>query len=197
MHLFKNTISAPYYIFIKKPFKKTDLEIFQLLGLKGYVYHSKKTEFDEDEFYSALYITECSNWVHIIDDWFYYLWYAHQNMDGNNQIDFIAEIGKTHDVFTCMVGDADDTIQYFYYKDGKLRRKYIHNETIGGTVELEESYGEPLSGEQQPETKCKHYDYALNIAASLGIDLEHQLEKTRCYVNQAHEEEQRLFIEGM
>jgi len=39
-------------------------------------------------------VTECANWFHIIDNWVYNMWYAHQNAKDNDNIDFIAKIGK-------------------------------------------------------------------------------------------------------
>ncbi|MBL4649772.1 MAG: hypothetical protein JKY03_08575 [Aureispira sp.] len=90
----QNTIFAPYYIFIKKVNQKSDLELIKLLGLEGYVYNNKKFKFNEDNFTSGLYVTECANWFHIIDNWVYNMWYAHQNAKDNDNIDFIAKIGK-------------------------------------------------------------------------------------------------------
>jgi hypothetical protein len=179
----ENTIFAPYYIFIKKTDPKSDLELIKLLGLEGYVYNSRKSDFNEEHFTSVLHITECANWFHIIDNWFYNMWHAHQNAKNNNNVDFIAEVGKQYDLFTCMVGDSDDTIQYIYYKAGKLLRKYIYEEHIDGSVRKEESHGEILPGEKQAETIKENHHFALNIATALGINLKHKPTETRCYVN--------------
>jgi len=83
-----------------------------------------------------------------------------------------------------MVGDSDESIQYIYYKDGKLLRKYIYHEDLAGRVIKEESHGEILPGEKQAETIEEHHKFVLNIATSLGINLNHNPTKTRCYLSQ-------------
>jgi hypothetical protein len=184
-----NTVFAPYYVFIKKEEKLSDSDILHLLGLNDYTYLGLKSKLNDDDLdlKSALFLTECDNWFHIMDSWFYNAWHTHQRAIYEKNIDYINSTGLLFETFSFMVGDADDSIQYFYYKNHSLVRKYIYDEHINGSTLNEESFGKILDGEKQPETNGKHYDFCMNLAASLGVNLNHNLNKVKCYANEALE----------
>jgi len=179
MDKFPNTEAGPYYIFIRKKENISDSKLLDKLGLNHYKLKGNKSEL-RDEIYDlgpTILITECQDWIHIIDSWYYDMWHSLiQNLK------YLKNLAKEYEIFTCMVGDSCESVNFHYYKKGKLVRKYIYDEH-NGKVLKEEYFGNPLPSEYQPNEPVKHLNYVLNIAQSIGVNLEHAEDEIRCYVN--------------
>lgn len=66
-----------------------------------------------------LYVTEDTDWKHLMHDWFYTLWH-------NKEIRIcLHKLSRGYDIFYCFVGDSDESYGFTYFKDGDLRRKCI------------------------------------------------------------------------
>src|SRR5687768_2423805 len=98
-------LHAPFFIFIEGGQRYSDKQLLELLDLRGYQpceapsIHSR-----------SLAITEDARWTHIADDWFYTLWHSRTIRAR------IAELGQTHEIFTCSVGDSDHSFNFEYFQ---------------------------------------------------------------------------------
>jgi len=167
---------GPYYIFIKG--LKEDSEVMKLLNMKDYILKSKKMPFNGGFLESGVCITENNNWKHIIDGWSYEMWQIQER----NHFENIRKVGKNYELFSFMVGDSDETLEYSYYKGGSLIREYRYRESISGEVLLKKSFGKPLPSENASfDKKSENYTNMLNIAESIGIKFSHNISTLNLY----------------
>jgi hypothetical protein len=168
--IFEGQLHSPYFIFIECGGRYTDEELLDLLGIDGYVANPEPTFHER-----SLAITDDGRWTHVADDWSYSLWHS-KKIRG-----LVAELGKVHNIFTCSVGDSDQSFDFAYYHASILRRRYVVDDRHyqGGSVT--ENYGTPLPGEDEalrdPSEMCK----IMKIAASLGIQIDYTKLALRCY----------------
>ena len=166
-----NCFDAPFLIFIKGINHLSDNEVFKLLGVRSFEIIDSLEEKE-----SSLYLTRCQNWIHIMDNWLYNLYHK---TSFKNRLD---DIGKICDIFYCSIGDIDDSFDFTYFQDGKLRRKYVLNDTVPKNQVIEQNIGEVLPLEE--EILSKEIDVQIKIveiAKSVGIGINHKEENIICY----------------
>lgn len=176
MNKFPNTQLSLFYVFInKKEEALSDEEVLSKLGLNQFQFKDSLFNIGDAiwDYESLIYITECKSWMHIIDGSFGELW-NFSEMYPNH----IQELGKKYELYACMAGDTTEDLIFYYYKDGSLNRKHIYEEDLGGKIIHEEYEGYKLMGENFTGNPL---DFILNLAISLGIDINHDPKKIRCY----------------
>lgn len=170
----------PLQFFIKANGKLSDTEILGMLNLKGY----EEVEFQEHaEHQFRIYISRFGEWIHVMDNMDYHLYHCLKGDLFYRNIDRINQIGRKYDLFFFSVGDSTNDLEFYYYQDKVLKRKFIYNENLEETVDKFETFGEPLEGEEQPEEMGRHIDYAHALTKSIGIHIEHNPEKIKMYSN--------------
>jgi len=178
MRIINNRFSTPYFIFIKDNSKLSDKELFEKLGLENYELFSGNLE----RLFNAgglkkryLFLTEDGEWKHLMDDWFYTLWH-----DKELKLK-IKELSFDYDIFTCSVGDCDDSFDFVYYQKGNVKREYVVEDPKFNGGELVKNIGEPFRIENIALSKNSPFEKVLTVANSLGIAINHDLKKIRCY----------------
>jgi hypothetical protein len=162
-YLIEGKIFSPHLVFIKYGNSFSDEELLSLLGLKSHIPMSN----DEDAI-SSLYLTDSNGWINIIDDWLYSLWYS---SEFRTNVELLA---KKYEVFWCSIGEADDSYDFSYYKNGLLQRKYVVEDPDYTKGHVTESIGQPLTAEAEALTKKDNLDKVLLIAKSIGINTDYQ-----------------------
>jgi len=177
MRLTNGILDSPFYIFIKSAINLTDEEILKSLGLEEFT-EMEKTKIQNGyiEGMDILYITRVGEWLHIIDGCSY-LWIDKQ-IRKNLEI-----LGKSFEVIYSSIGDVDMSFEFVYYKDGKLRRKYILEDPNYSKYQLiiKENFGIPLDGEQDSLDNEDNWGKMINLVKSIGIPLNHKKEEIKCY----------------
>ncbi|MFK7904949.1 MAG: hypothetical protein AB8B69_07485 [Chitinophagales bacterium] len=176
MQLIKNTFCSPYFIFIKEGFKITDQELLQRLDLKGYeLVTDKEVKQSELEGKWTLFLTEDSQWTHLMDNWFYTLW--HDTKLRNR----IKNLSADFDIFYCYGGDCDESLGFVYYQNGALVREYIVEDPNFRGSKVVRDFGAPFTIEKTVSEETNPFFRVLSIAKSIGIDIQHRLEDIRPY----------------
>lgn len=177
MRLNNGILDSPFYIFIKPDTVLTDVEILNLLGIEKY------TEIEKNKFQNGyvegmdiFYITRVGEWMQIIDGC-NYLWVDEQI---RNKINVL---GKSFEVMYCSIGDVDMSLEFVYYKEGKLRRKYILEDPNYSKYQLvvKEDFGLPLDREEDSLNNENNWDKIISLVKSIGIPLNHKKEDIKCY----------------
>jgi hypothetical protein len=107
----------------------------------------------------------------VADDCSYTLWH----MSSTGQA--IHQLGQAFDVFAASVGDCDCSLDFEYYRDGRVTRRYVADDR-GRVVE---NLGEPLPGEAAAFREITELRIVRAIAASLGIRVNHTAQELRAY----------------
>jgi len=90
-----------------------------------------------------------------------------------------------HNVFTCSFGDADDSFDFEYYEESKLRRRYVFidphysHPDYKGYVALD--YGTALPSEEKLLEEVGMYEKIGGIAGALGIETDERNLSIRTY----------------
>lgn len=174
-----------FFVFIKNGHEMTDEQLLKSLDLEDYQLLSHKDGLagilsERNHGKEYLYLTEDRTWTHLIDD-LYSLWHD-KHIRGR-----IEELSSVFDIFYCSIGDVDELLDFVYYKDGELRRKYVEGESKSKGVEMVVDIGKPLIGEEEALEKVQSEDKLLRIVQNLGIDMRHDASKIRCYVRDARD----------
>ena len=167
------TIHSPYFIFVRCNGAITDTDILQRFGLAKY---SAARCAPRMGLYAVL--ADDGEWTMLADNWHYQLW--HRESTGNA----INDIATTYDVFTCSVGDSDDSFDFIYYRNGKLVRKYVVTDPhySGGTIS--EDIGESLKQESDILANSDgQLKLVLALAKSVGIRTDYAEDELRVYVS--------------
>ena len=173
MYLDGNTFFSPFYMFIKDNHQLEDEELLEQLGLTNYQLLQDATESRK-----CLYITEDNNWKHLMDDWSYTLWH---NKDIRNRL---RELSQRFDVFYCSIGDYDESFDFVYCQQGMEKRKYVVEDPFYNGGEVTENIGQALKAEEIALEEEEAVDKVLCLAVSLGVNIHHNLETTRCYTEE-------------
>lgn len=116
--------------------------------------------------------------MHVADDWLYTLWHlATVNAA-------IPSLAKNHDVFTCSVGDADNSFDFEYFHDGNSVRKYVVEDSEYRRGLVVEDFGSPLPSEAEAMNQPDPLIAVLEIAHSLGINTLHDPTLIRAYTKE-------------
>ncbi|MFK7979869.1 MAG: hypothetical protein AB8G86_07805 [Saprospiraceae bacterium] len=186
-----NNFFAPYYIFIKKGNKLKEREFFERLELFDYNLTSDDWKSDDkillDGKKRYLFLTESENWTHLMDDWMYTLWHD-TNFKSN-----VTKLSKYFDIYCCSVGDVDESFDFKYFESGRLKREYIVEDPKFRGGEITKNFGIPFIGEEIALNKKEPLDKVLSIAKLVGINIEHQLDKIKCYARLERESEAFFF----
>ena len=152
---------SPYFIFIKYGFKMSDEEILGQLGLSEYDLITSNEEREKGVLNKRyLFLVEDEKWTYLMDDWFYTLWH---NEDIRKRIQ---SLSKNFEIFTCSVGDSDDSFDFTYFKQGKIIRQYIVEDPNFKGGEVVRDIGKPFSIEKIALKKKAPYQKVMVIAKS-------------------------------
>lgn len=168
----------PNSIFIQKRLGASKRYFLNQLGLDKFELITDKDEIaNADDIYEKRYIlvTEDEKWVHIIDNWFYTLYF---NPSIKNRMKILS---MDHNIFNYYMGDVDDVFSFTYYKKGNIVRDYEVD--IRGHTEyfIKTNFGIPFPVEKIALAKEKVYDRLKSITKYLGIDTNYRKEKMSVY----------------
>lgn len=168
---------SPYLIFINGGFWMSDKEIMESLDLDGYKLVTDEKEREKKEMLSKqyLFLTEDDEWTHLMDGWGYDLWHD-KNIRTQLQL-----LSKDFDIFTCSVGDVDDSFDFHYYTQGEIVREYIVEDPHFKGGHVTKNFGQPFPAETAALQEKEIYAKVTTIAKSLGINLHHTKEQVRVY----------------
>ncbi len=188
MQLINGTLNSPFFTFVKAGSALTDRELFLRLGLENYslVTDKEYKPLDHPES-SHLYLTEDRAWIHLMDDWGNTPWF-------NKEVrDRVKKLSLDFDIFSCSVGDVDASYDFRYYRKGAITREFEMEdpEMNGGRVSI--NTGQPLPGEEAVRKDV--LEKVLFIASSLGIDIQHNTDKIRCYSRPIPKSDEFVFNE--
>lgn len=180
-----NKFHGGYYIFLKGENIPTDKEILQLLDMKN----SRLSLLDNLEYainykFPKLYLTECSNWKHLMDNFSYSFgrYLAHKKK--NEAKDIFSEMIHKFEVFEASVSDVDETFHYRYYKNGEMIRHHsvqsVGNSFSENHVAID--FGEKKLGEKQVLEKKNAQEIIFKIAEIYGIEIHHEIANIRSYI---------------
>jgi len=145
----------------------SDKEILNNLGLRDY-----KIVIDEKEKNSKviskryLFLTEDSNWTHLMDGWLCGVWFEDQIYKR------IKELSSKFEIFCC--GVQDYGFDFYYLKESKIIRHYEFDIEKTGSNRIVKDIGRPFPIEKEALDKEDDYEKIITIAKSLGINLEHK-----------------------
>ncbi len=167
---------SPYFIFIKEGGKMSDKEILEHLGLNDYkIVADEKERIKEVLYKRYLFLTEDNYWTYLMDDWYYTMWH---NEEIKNRIKLLSE---NFEIFTCSVGDCDDSFDFAYFKQGEIIRQYVVKDPKFKGGEVVKDIGNPFPIEKVALRKNDLYEKVMTIAESFGIKMNHEKEKVRIY----------------
>lgn len=168
--IINGTIHSPYFIFLRTVTTYADRDLLQRFGLPEY-----RSITDPPRLGRHVCITNDDHWTHIADDWFYTLWH----MPATRQA--IAEIAVHCDVFTCSVGESDESYDFGYYRNGRFVRSYVVDDPQWRGGKVVQDIGQRIHSEWEAKQHKDQLQIVLSIASSLGIDLRHESKHLRFY----------------
>jgi hypothetical protein len=169
------TILTLNSIFFRKPVAYSDDALLGRLGIEGYLFDP--TPEDSSRY---VLVTEDREWVHILDDLSYSMWHTPSVHEA------IPHLSHEFDIFMYTVGDADNSYEFAYYREGRLARRCVVDDTTWGQSEgvVVEDNGEPLPLELTGPRDSDNWMWMRSIAGSLGIDLRHRRDQIRAYTRE-------------
>lgn len=181
---------SPYFIFVKYGFQISDKEILERLGLNGYNLILDEKEREKEVLNKRyLFLTEDREWTYVMDDWFYTLWH-------NKEIrNWIKSMSQEFEIFTCSVGDCDDSFDFTYFKEGRIVRQYVVEDPHFKGGEVVKDFGMPFPIEKEALKKKDLYQKVMTIAESFGIEMNHKKENIRIYGRFENKDEKIVFNE--
>lgn len=183
--MYKHIISkSPFRIFIRNGGSIVNQDLLTELGLLSY---SPIEDFSGIKWGDLLkryvYILETGEWKHVIDDYTYSVWHHPEVRPG------IARLGMKYDILYCSLGDCDESFDFVYYENGKVRRKLVVESPNYGDRVITENIGIPFSFEdtvfnQRSDPKLIH-----DLAKNFGIRFENERDKIECFMKKYSEQE--------
>src|SRR5262245_61293873 len=110
--LYDGRLHSPFFIFIKHPHGYSDFDILARFQLGSYR-RSRATS----RLGRRAIMADAGSWTLLADDWYYTLWHLEPTWAA------IEELGRSHEVFACSVGECDLSFDYVHYQEGRLKRK--------------------------------------------------------------------------
>lgn len=160
IRIIKGRPFSPFFIFVEGGAKYSDRELMARFGLE-------LRDGDEAGRTREIHFAQDERWLHIMDGWFYGLWY-------NPRVgQVLQELARHHRIYACCVGDCDDSLEFVYYADNQIQRHYRFEDPSmwdGRGVVIDD--GAPLPGELEARAGALSQDelgLVLKIAEGLGI----------------------------
>ncbi|MGY8769890.1 MAG: hypothetical protein ACKVH8_15845 [Pirellulales bacterium] len=123
-------------------------------------------------------LADDGEWTMLADSWHYTLWHR------NSTRIAIEELATMYDVFTCSVGDSDESFDFLYYENEILIRKFVVEDPNYNGGSVTENYGSPLPRESEIlASNSDQLKMVLKIARSLGIKTDYTEDELRIYVS--------------
>ena len=169
----RNRLHAPYFIFIRDC-TISDRELLKTFGLSTYHRCTSANNFGR---YTVL--AKHQRWTSIADDWHYTLW----NMQSTRTV--IQALAQTFDIYTCSVGDSDQSFDFVIYQNGQISRKYAYETLYPAYLsgEVTDMIGSPLPCETELLKLENAMDIVFGIGEYLGIPMEWTESQLRLYAH--------------
>jgi hypothetical protein len=168
--LFDGRLHSPFFIFIRQPHGYSDFDILANFQLGSYRRSTATSRLGRHAILSA-----AGNWTMVADDWRYTLWH----MPSTRTV--LEAIAKSHEVFTCSVGDCDLSFDYAHYQVGNLKRKYVVSSPHFTDRVVVEDFGAPSSDEVQLPQQAGD-NPGIELAERMGIQTRFTSDSLRIYV---------------
>jgi len=176
MFITEGIFHTPFYIIIRSENKINQDNVLEKLNLKNYKFVEDENERHNDlQEARKLFIYDNFGWIHIMDDWFYTLWH---NKEIRNTLIIL---GKEFEIFYFSIGDSDESLEFVYYKNGELKRKFIRDDFDFKGGEIKENIGTPFECEKICMKSIDPYDKVKPIINSIGIKLSYETREIKCY----------------
>ncbi len=174
---------SSFQIYIRKSeLTKTDEDIFNQLGWNDYTKIENHDSDYLDELGDYFCVTECENWIHLIDSSWCPLYY--KIIDNPNEIKEFEGLEIFKEVFGFFFYfEMIDEYAFYYIRDGILKRYYRLYQLPGTADKLYNTHniGEPMPGER-PECRTDDgIEYLSAILEALNITIDTNLENARLY----------------
>lgn len=167
---------SPYSIFIKEGPKLSDNKIMVALGLEDYKIVSDEKERNNIALNKRyIYLTEDEHWTYVMDDLSYTLWYSKEIRKR------ILLLSNIFEIFSCSIGDIDDSFDFTYFKHGEIIREYVVEDPKFNGGEVVKNVGLPFPIEDIALKKTDTLEKVCTIAASFGIKMNQELAQVRVY----------------
>ena len=178
---------SPFYIFINSEKDETK-HILEVLGLDKW---NLIVNNNFDNFFKSpnkhFYTTWIDGWFHIMDDWNYSLWHD-KTLSSNLQ-----KLSQQYRIFTCSIGDIDESFDFRLYDKGELQREYVVEDFKLNGGEVIRNLGKPLKGETEALKIRDLSDKVIRIAQSIGINTLHRPDQISTHCNKTSETEEFKF----
>jgi len=172
--IFRHNIPlVPYFIFLKGLQDKSDTFIMDLLELGPgiSIETTKDTSWQKD----ALHVYRKRDWVHLMDNWWYTFWHS-EALSKRVEV-----VGEMLEIFVCSRGDADESFDFKYFKEGKKIREYVVESPNYSDEIVKIDWGNPLPGEAEGLKQKDQLHRITHIAKSLGIRFPSALSEIQSY----------------
>lgn len=166
------TLHAPYFIFVRCGRSLKDADLLRRFGLSKYV---RGRFAPQTGLYSVL--ANDGAWTMLADNWHYMLW---RRESKRKAIELLA---TDFDVFTCSVGDSNQSFDFDYYRDGMLVRRYVVTDPDYSGGSVTQDIGARLTDEA--DILANNNDQlakVLSLAKSIGIKTDYAEDELRVYV---------------
>lgn len=163
---------SPYFVFIRDISDYDDLDVLKLLEFESFE-EIEMMEFMDD--HDCIYLSRDRNWTHIMDNSNYTFWCS------SPMHERIERLGRKYEIFTCMVGDVDQSYEFRYYRGGvKIREHIVESPNYSDEV-VKVNYGVPLDVEKDVLQLEDPLDRVIQIAQSLGLRLPTVVDQMKCF----------------
>ena len=185
-----STFDAPFYVFIEAS-KEQIPRVLKELTLNEWT-ALELNNFDSliDSNNRHFFLTTKGNWIHIMDDWNYTLWFD------SEFISRLTKLSSDFKIFTCSIGDSDNSFDFRLFRKGRITREYVVEDPNHDGGHIAKNIGEPLDGEREALKKVDITDRVLSIASNLGIDIVHETNKITAFSREEREDEKFEFDES-
>ena len=172
MEIYNNIPHSPFFIFINGLTKLNNIEILKFIGFDNVkeVYNIDSLKDD-----NCIYLSTSENWVNIMDNGAYELYYSKKFNDK------ITELSKTYNIFMCSVGECDKSFEFKFYNNSQLTRHLKVDSPKFDDQITAIDLGTPLKGEVPSNNIIDELEYVIKLANSLEIDIPTDSNKIKCY----------------
>jgi hypothetical protein len=163
-------VVAPFFIFVRCAGELSDADLLRLFGLSAY----QPAMFPGRAGRYAI-LADDGDWAMIADDFRYTLWHMPSTRPT------LEELGQNYDLFSCSVGDTDNSFEFEYYQGSRMVRRYVVEDRYCSGRRVVEDAGKPLSGEAFAFKKADGFEIVRRVASSLGLRTDYSERDIRVY----------------